>query len=68
VVASGSAAAAAASAGAAGGSATAAAGAAVSAAASALAFIPGPKGDKGDLDEPSNFMFRYPLIKSYDQY
>jgi hypothetical protein len=39
--------------------------------AASLAFIPGPKGDrgdKGDPGEPSNFMFRYPLIKSYDQY
>ena len=69
--AAGSAASASASAAAASGAAGAAGGAAAAAIAASLAFIPGPKGDrgdKGDPGEPSLFKFRYPLIKSYDQY
>ena len=30
--------------------------------------LPGPKGEEGLPGEPSNFIFRAPLIKSYDNY
>ena len=64
----GSAAAASGSAAAAGGSAAVAGAAAAAALAHSLAFIPGPQGPQGIPGEPSNFMFRFPLVKSYDQY
>ncbi len=34
----------------------------------ALTFQKGDKGDKGDTGEPSNFIFKYPFVKSYEEY